>query len=92
MSRRKRADLKKMAESIKAFFGERTTWVNVYDGYDGHIRMQVDECTFSDLERISEICGGTKNINFLHHYASGTEYTPSGDYSELVIFGPEGCS
>jgi hypothetical protein len=41
--------------------------------------------TFDQLVKISEVCGGTKNINFKHDSGwGGTDVTP-GDPSELEI-------
>lgn len=45
-----------------------------------------DVRTFANLQRISEICGGTKNIDFNHEPASGSEWTPEGDYADVNVW------
>lgn len=75
-----------MVNQIREAFGKRLDWVNDMDGYGGHIRLRLDHVTFGDMRSISEICD-TKDINVVHHPVSGTEFTPSGDYMEIVVFG-----
>lgn len=41
--------------------------------------------TFGQLLRISEICG-TKKIDLMHEGASGSEFTPEGDYAEVIVW------
>ncbi len=79
--------LESKAALIRAFFGERASWVNRLDGHGGHIRIGLDDVTFADLQEISRICDGTKDINVHHEPAGGSEFTPTGDFMEIVVWG-----
>ncbi len=89
MSERTREYVEACAEKIRQNLGARVEgWqVRVYAGYGNHLRITISDVTFADLERISEICGGTKDINVHHEPASGSEYTPSGDFMEIIVWG-----
>lgn len=76
-------------KELRDYFGKRLQdWqVGHFDG--GHIRVRLSDTTFDDLQAISNICDGTKNISVIHEPASATEFTPSGDFTEIVIWGPQ---
>lgn len=84
---RSREFLRQCVSEIKAFFGERIEWINVLDGYNGHLRLKLYDVSYKDLRKVSDICG-TMNINVHHEPASGSEFTPSGDFMEVVVWGP----
>jgi hypothetical protein len=85
---RTRQELEAATEQIREHFGKRVeAWqVSALAGYGGHIRITLSDVTFADLERLSEICGGTKDINVHHEPARGSEFTPSGDFMEIVVW------
>jgi len=82
-------ELELAAAQIRLHFGDRIQeWhVSQYKGHGGHLRVTISDVTFADLQIISGICGGTKDINVHHEPASGSEFTPSGDFMEVVIWG-----
>lgn len=89
MRKRDKATLAEYTLAIKQYFGDRAKWVHMLDGYGGHLRISLYDVSYKDLCEISNICGGTTEINVHHEPASGSEFTPSGDFMEIIVFGPK---
>jgi hypothetical protein len=56
---------------------------NYYNALRIHLSGQ--GVTFKELQEVSAICE-TDKIDLEHFPASGSEYTPSGDYVEIIVW------